>query len=123
MKFWQKEKHQFDQKCYLLGLHTTRVEQHMSDHLSALGADQLRSKERALLFLMSKQNLNPSYWWIWHTKNLQNWIRIEKVMVPQSRGCQKLKKNKPPNATKLVPDHSKTFLYVALLLLEFKNDL
>jgi hypothetical protein len=49
---------------------------------------------------MFKQNLNPSYWSLWGTKNRQKWNRIEKVIAPQSRGGQKLKKNKPLNATK-----------------------
>jgi hypothetical protein len=30
---------------------------------------QAGSKGRALLLVVSKQNLNPSYWRIWHTKN------------------------------------------------------
>jgi hypothetical protein len=32
-------------------------------------------------------------------------------------------KKKPPNTTKLKSDHAKKFLYVALLLLKFKDDL
>ncbi len=56
-----------------------RVEQPMSDHLSAL------------LFLVSKQNLNLSHWHIWCIKNRQKNIRIEKVMAPQSKGSKKLK--------------------------------
>ncbi len=53
---------------------------------------QARSKGRALLFLASQQNLNPSYWHIWHTKNCQKQSRFEKVTTPQSRGGQELKK-------------------------------
>jgi hypothetical protein len=40
---------------------------------------QAESKGRAPLFLVSKQNLNPSYWHIWHTKSCPKWNRIEKV--------------------------------------------
>jgi hypothetical protein len=54
-----------------------RVEQPVSNHLSAL------------LFLVSKQNLNPSRWHIWCIKNRQKQIRIEKVTAPQSKGGQK----------------------------------
>jgi hypothetical protein len=38
----------------------------------------------------------------------QKQIRMEKVIAPQSRGDQELKKNKPPNTTKPKPDHPKT---------------
>jgi hypothetical protein len=41
-------------------------------------------------------------------------------MAHQSRGRQK---HKPLNTTKLILEHSKNSLYVALLLLEFKDDL
>jgi len=39
---------------------------------------------------------------------------------PQNKGDQELKKNKPPNITKPVLDHSKNSSYVTLLLLELK---
>jgi len=38
----------------------------------------------ALLFLVSKQNLNTSYWCIWRTKNHQKQNRIEKVRRGQN---------------------------------------
>jgi hypothetical protein len=41
---------------------------------------------------MSKQNLNRSYWHLWDIKNDKNNNKIEKVMAPQSKGGQKLKK-------------------------------
>jgi hypothetical protein len=44
------------------------------------------------MFLESKQNLNPFYWHIWCIKKYQKQNRIEKVMVPQSKGGQELKK-------------------------------
>jgi hypothetical protein len=40
-------------------------------------------------------------------------------MAPPNRGSQELKKK----AAKPIPKHQKKSLYVALLLLEFKNDL
>jgi len=49
---------------------------------------------------MSKKNLNPSYWHPWGIKNdKKKWNRIEKIMGPQSKEGQKLKK-KPLNGTK-----------------------
>jgi hypothetical protein len=56
---------------------------------------QARSKGKALLFLTSKQNLNPSDWRI--------------------TNCQK--------QSKIEPDHPKNSLDAALILLEFKDDL
>jgi hypothetical protein len=44
-------------------------------------------------------------------------------MAPQSRGGQKLKKNKPPNVTKTNYQTPKKNLYVFLLLLKLKNGL
>jgi hypothetical protein len=71
------------------------------------------------MFLVSKQNLKPSYWCIWCTKNGPKWIRIEKVTTPKVEGSRK----KPSNITKPNPDHPKKFLYVALLLLVIQDDL
>ncbi len=68
---------------------------------------------------MSKQNLNLSYWPIWHTK----WNRIEKVTAPKCRGSQEVKKTNYQMLQKLILEHSKNSLYIALLLLEFKDDL
>ncbi len=44
------------------------------------------------MFLVSKQNLNPLYWCFWSIKNGQEGNKIEKIMAPQSRGGQELKK-------------------------------
>jgi len=52
------------------------------------------------LCLVSKQNLNSSYWYIWHIKNDQQWNKIEKVKTSQNKKTQKLKNNNPPNNTK-----------------------
>jgi hypothetical protein len=94
----------------------------MASELTFKLLGQARSKGRAPLFSVSKQKLNPSYWYIWCTKNYQKWIRIEKVTAPQSRGGQELQKNKSLHATKPVLNHPKNSLYVVLLL-EFKDDL
>jgi hypothetical protein len=75
-----------------------RVERSVSEH-----SRQAKSKGRAPLFLVSKQNLNASSsWCIWCTNSFQNPIRNEKVMLPQSRGGHELEKNKPQDTTKLV---------------------
>ncbi len=83
---------------------------------------QAGSKGRSPLFVVSEQNLNLSSSRIWHTQNIQKWIRDEKIMAPQSRGGRELikKKNKPQNTAKPVSKLVKISFYVALLLLEFK---
>ncbi len=53
---------------------------------------QEKSKGRALLFLVSKFFLNPSYWHIWCIKNHKIQNKIKKVTAPQSIGGQELKK-------------------------------
>jgi hypothetical protein len=42
--------------------------------------------------MVSKHNLNPSYWCLHGIKNRQKRNRIEKVMAPQSRGGENFKK-------------------------------
>jgi hypothetical protein len=74
---------------------------------------QARSKGRALLLVMSKQNLNPSYWCIWCTKNCQKRNKIEKVTDPKVEGF-KNSKNKPLNPMKVILEHPKNSFYVAI---------
>jgi hypothetical protein len=93
----------------------SRVELLVSEHKCSR---QVRSRGRASLFLVSKQNSNPSYC-ISYTKNRKKWIRIEKLMTPQNRGVKNSKTNKQLNATKPILEHPKNSLYVALLPLEF----
>jgi hypothetical protein len=70
---------------------------------------KVRSKGRALLFLVSKQNLNPSSWHIWHTKNHWKWIRNEKVMAPKVKGVKNSKKQNHWTIQRLTLEHSKEF--------------
>jgi hypothetical protein len=86
--------------------------------LKCLG--QAGSNGRAPLILMPQQNLNPSYWCIWCTKNHLKETRIEKVMDPQSREGQELKKQ----TTEWYKACSQTPKKIpSMLLLEFKDDL
>jgi hypothetical protein len=76
-----------------------RVNWPVTEHLSVCSG-QAGSMGRAMLFLVFKQNLNPSYWHILHTNIRQKQNTIEKVMAPESRRGQELKKNKPLNTHK-----------------------
>jgi hypothetical protein len=79
---------------------------------------------RALLFLVFKQNLNPSYWHIWHIKNCQKWNIIEKVTTPKElEGVKNPKKQTTKCYQGLFPNGQKKSLYVALFLFEFVGDL
>jgi hypothetical protein len=71
---------------------------------------------------MSKQNLNPSSWPIWHTNNnLQKRIRNEKVLHPKVKGIKNLKKNQTTEHYK--GSFSNTQKIPCMLLLDFKDDL
>jgi hypothetical protein len=86
----------------------------VTKHLNAQGRlDQGGgSKGRAPLVLAFKQNLNPSYWCIWRTKNRKKGSRFEKVMIPQSRES-KTQKNKSLNTTTMVGSQSPKKFFVS----------
>jgi hypothetical protein len=50
-------------------------------------------------------------------------MRNEKVIGPQCKGGQELKKKKPQTLPKSVHEHKTNSFYVSLLLLLFENDL
>jgi len=77
----------------------TNLMNQLSCTLDATTILEYTSHGMALLLLVSKQNLKPSSWRILHTKNCRKQIKNEKVMAPQSKGGQELKK-KPLNTTK-----------------------
>jgi hypothetical protein len=87
---------------------------------------QAGSKGRAPLFPVSKQNLIASSLRTWCTKNRHKQIRNEKVKLqPKVEGLKNSKTNKPQNIIKLVSLNTLlfSFFYVAVLLLEFQDDL
>jgi hypothetical protein len=58
----------------------------------------------------------------WRFFSIKNELQFKKLQPTKIDGS-KAKKYKPSNITKPKPDPPKNFLYVVLLLLEFKDDL
>jgi hypothetical protein len=77
------------------------------------------------LFLMCKQNLNLSCLCIRGTQNHWKQIKNEKVTSPPPPKYwgSRTQESRPQHITKLDPQHSKISLYIALLILEFQDDL
>jgi hypothetical protein len=70
-----------DREFFLMGI---RVDWPVTKHLNAPG--QAEYKGRALLFLMSKQILDPFSWRIWHTKSSWKWIlKMTKLCFPKEK--------------------------------------
>jgi len=55
-------------------------------------------------------------------KIIKNILEIEKIMAPQNKGGEELKKTNHRIVQKPKPNHPKK-LYVVMLLLKFKDDL
>jgi hypothetical protein len=53
---------------------------------------QANSKGDVMLFSMSKKNLNPSYWRIWHTKNHKKGMELRKFWSPKVKRVNNSKK-------------------------------
>jgi hypothetical protein len=70
-----------------------------------------------------KKNLNPLIGVCGALKIVKDRSELRKLQAPKVKGGQELKKNKPLNVTKPVLNHSKNSLYVAMLLIELKDDL
>jgi hypothetical protein len=69
--------------------HYVKVDWLVTKHLTAQG----RPDPSGGALLLSKQNLNLSSWCIWDTNNCWKLIKNEKVMGPQNKVGQELKKN------------------------------
>ncbi len=77
---------------------------------------QARSKGRVLLFLMSKQNLNPLVGASSVLKVVKNEIGMDKVTTPKIEGVKHSKKQTMKCYKGRFFEHPFNYLYVALLL-------
>ncbi len=84
----------------------------MIKHLSTQG--KLDPKGGFPFFVVSKENLNPSYWCICCIKNHQKWNKIENVMAPQSKKGQEFKKQTTTCYKGRFPKHQKISFYVVI---------
>jgi hypothetical protein len=63
------------------------------------------------MFLVAKQNLNPSYLRIWCTKDHQKHIRIEKVIAPKVEEVKNSKEQTPKHYKASFRSPKKFFVY------------
>ncbi len=99
----------------------TRVDWPVIEHLSVQGRPDPR--EELCCFWCPNRTWTPLLGASDTLIIVKNGLEMTKLWPPQSKGAQELKK---PNLWTLqspVPEHSKNPFYVALLLLEFQDDL
>ncbi len=75
------------------------------------------------MFLVSKKNLNPSYYTFGTLKIVKNGIELRKLRPLNIERGQELKKINHQTLQSLNLIAQKNSLYVALLLVEFQDDL
>jgi hypothetical protein len=83
---WLMTSTKFDERNFI------HVEGRPVGDQTLMHSEQVESKRKALLFLVSKQNLNPSSLRIWNTNNCQKQIKNEKVITLKVKAIKNSKK-------------------------------